>query len=202
MIFMQIDFGSGIFDYGGLLAAALVVYCSTALFFAFFIPSGAVLFSAGVLAATGGIPHHILTVMLSLTVASVAGNWTGYLFGMYVGPNLYKRKESIFFRRKNLDSAENVYKKYGVWATSISFFLPVVRSFSPVIAGIGKLSPARFNLGTIAGSVSWTLSFSGIGYFIGVRPETKPYLGYIVGIFICVVTIPVLIKILREFRKK
>jgi membrane-associated protein len=202
MPLMQIDFGSDIFNYGGLLAACLIVYCSTGLFFAFFVPSGAVLFSAGVLAATGGIPHHILIVILFLIVSSVAGSWTGYLFGVYIGPSLYKRNDSIFFKRRHLDSAEKLYKKYGEWATSISFFLPIVRSFSPVIAGIGRLSFARFNLGAIAGSICWITSFVGVGYFIGIRPEIKPFLGYIVAIFICVVTVPVLIKIFRAFSRK
>ncbi len=201
MHLLQADIGAQIFNYGGLLLACLIVYASTGFFFAFFVPSGAVLFSAGVLAATGAIPHNIYVVSLALTLASIAGSWTGYLFGRSIGPRLYQRKDSAFFKKQHLYSAEAVYKKYGVWATSISFFLPIVRSFSPVIAGIGKLSFLRFNLGATLGSFCWIVSFVGVGYFIGMRPEIKPYLGYIVTAFICLVTIPVVIRIIRSLRK-
>ena len=200
MYLLQADIGSQIFNYGGLFLACLIVYASTGFFFAFFVPSGAVLFSAGVLAATGSIPHNIYVVTLILILASIAGSWTGYGFGRSIGPRLYQRKDSAFFKKQHLYSAEAVYKKYGVWATSISFFLPIVRSFSPVIAGIGKLSFLRFNIGAATGSLCWVVAFVGAGYIIGMRPEIKPYLGYIVTGFICLVTIPVVIRIIRSLR--
>jgi membrane-associated protein len=200
MHLLQINFADQIFAHGGLLLACLIVYCSTGLFFAFFVPSGAVMFSAGVLAATGGIPHDIATVILLMAVASFAGSWTGYLLGVYIGPGLYQRKDSFFFKRRHLESAEKFFKKYGGWTMSISFFLPIIRSFAPVLAGIGRMPITKFNLGAAAGSACWITSFVGAGYIIGIRPETKPYLGYIVAAFICVVTVPILTKILREFR--
>lgn len=191
----------GIFTYGGLLLACLIVYSSTGFFFAFFVPSGAVLFSAGLLAATGGIPHHIITVILLLTISSIAGSWTGYLFGVSVGPALYKRKDSWLFKKRHLEMAEKLYNKYGEWATSISFFVPIARSFSPVISGIGRLSVTRFNLGAVAGSICWITLFVGAGYLIGINPQLKPLLGYIVPVFVVLVTVPLLIKLFRAFSK-
>jgi membrane-associated protein len=178
----------------------LVVFCTTGLFFCFFLPSGAVLFSTGVLLATGELPYNTWIVVLLLFMSSVAGSVCGYLLGKYIGPMLYARKESFFFKRKHLYAAETFYQKYGSWALVAGYFLPIIRSFSPSVAGISRIKKDKLVIGITAGSLSWVLSFTGSGYFLGSRPLLKPWLTYIVIGFICIVTIPLLVKIIRSFR--
>ena len=186
---------------GGLLIVFLLVYGSTGLFFCFFIPTGAVLFTAGIFIATGGLQYDIFTVCGLLIVASVLGNLTGYWFGWKTGPLLYKRKDSRLFKKQHLATAETFYNKYGWLALTVGLYLPIIRTFASTVAGIVRLSFRRFISLTITGSVVWILSFVVAGYFIGSRPYLKPWLNYIVIGFILVVTIPLIIWIIKELRR-
>jgi membrane-associated protein len=159
-----------------------------------------VLFSTGVLLAAGRLPYNALIVILLLFVSSLSGGICGYLLGKYVGPVLYTRKESFFFKRKHLITAETFYERYGGWALIAGYFLPIIRSFSPSIAGISRIKRNKLITGITAGSLSWVISFTGSGYFLGSRPLLRPWLTYIVIGFIAVVTIPLLIRIIRSFR--
>lgn len=187
--------------YGGLLFIFLVVYGSTGLFFCFFFPTGAVLFTAGIFTATGGLDYNILSVCGLLILASVLGNGTGYWFGRQTGPLLYKREDSKFFRKHHLKTAESFYAKYGWLALTAGLYLPIIRTFASIVAGMVRLNLRRFILLTFAGSAVWITSFVLAGYFIGSRPFLKPWLKYIVIAFILVVTIPLLIRMTRELRK-
>jgi len=178
----------------------LVVFCNTGLFFCFFLPGGAVLFSTGVLVAAGKLPYNTLTVVVLLFISSVAGSVCGYFLGKYIGSMLYARKESFFFKRKHLEAAEAFYQKYGEWALTAGYFLPIIRSFSSSVAGISRIKKVKLIIGITAGSLSWVISFTGSGYLLGSRPFLKPWLTYIVIGFICVVTIPLLVKIIRSLK--
>jgi len=186
--------------YGGLMIVLLLVYGSTGLFFCFFIPTGAVLFTAGLFVATGGLHHNIFIVCSLLILASVLGNLTGYWFGWKAGPALYRRKDSKFFRKHHLTTAESFYKKYGWLALTIGLYLPIVRTFASTVAGMVKLSFRRLIFLTFTGSVVWILSFVLLGYFIGKMPFLKPWLKYIIILFILVVTIPMIIWIRKELK--
>jgi len=186
---------------GGLLIVFLVVYGSTGLFFCFFIPASAFLFTAGIYTATGGLQYNIFTVCGLLIIASVLGNLTGYWFGWKTGPLLYKRKDSRFFKKRHLTTAETFYNKYGWLALTVGLYLPIIRTFASTVAGVVRLSFRRFILLTVTGSVFWVLSFVLAGYFIGSRPYLKPWINYIVIGFVLVVTIPVIIWIIKELRK-
>ena len=186
---------------GGLLIVLLLVYGSTGLFFCFFIPAGAILFTVGIFTATGELQYDIFTVCSLLILASILGNLTGYWFGWKTGPLLYKRKDSRFFKKQHLKTAETFYNKYGWLALTDGLYLPIIRTFASIVAGMVRLDFRRFILLTVAGSVVWILSFVLAGYFIGSRPYLKPWLNYIVIGFILVVTIPLIIWIFKELRK-
>ena len=188
-------------SHGGLLIVFLLVYASTGLFFCFFIPTGAILFTAGMYTATGGLQYNIFTLCSLLVLASILGNITGYWFGWKTGPLLYSRKDSMFFKKQHLKTAETFYNKYGWLALTVGLYLPVIRTFAPIVAGIVRLNFSRFILLTITGSVAWIFSFILAGYYIGSRPILKPWLNYIVIGFILVVTIPVIIWMIKELRK-
>ncbi len=188
--------------YGGLLLIFLIVFGSTGLFFCFFLPTGAVLFASGIMTASGSLPQNIFTVSSLLILASILGNLSGYWFGWKAGPLLYRKKDSIFFKQKHLKTAELFYKKYGWLALTLGLYLPIVRTFSPIIAGLVKVNLRRFILLIVSGSVIWILSFVLAGYFIGSRPVLKPWLNYIVIGFILVITVPLLIRIIKEMKKQ
>jgi membrane-associated protein len=186
---------------GGLLIVFLIVYGTTGLFFCFFLPSGAVLFATGVLVATGGIHYSISLICGLLILASVLGNITGYWFGRKTGPLLYSRKDSKFFRKQHLKTAEAFYNKYGWLALTAGLFLPVIRTFASIAAGIIRLDLRRFVVLTFTGSAFWIVSFVSAGYFIGSRPFLKPWLTHIVLAFILMVTLPLILKMIKEWRK-
>lgn len=188
-------------QYGGLLLIFMIVFGTTGLFFCFFIPTGAFLFTAGIYTATGTLPYNIVVVCSVLILASVFGNITGYWFGKKTGPILYKREDSRFFKKQHLTTAKSFYEKYGWLALTLGLYLPVIRTFSPIVSGIIKLDFRRFVLLTILGSVLWILCFTLAGYAIGKIPALKPWLSYFVIGFLVLVTIPLIIWVSKEFKR-
>ena len=188
-------------SYGGLLFLFLSVYGQTGLFFCFFLPSGGFMFTAGVLMATGSLHYNVLLVCVLTAVAAIAGNLTGYWFGRKTGHLLSNRKDSRFFRRQYLVSAEQFYNKHGAVALSAGVFLPLIRTFAPIVSGMIKLDIRRFLLFVTIGSVGYTFSFILAGYLIGTMPFLQPYLKYFITFIVVTVTVPVVIRIVREFRK-
>ncbi len=184
--------------YGGLLILFLSVFCQTGLFFCFFIPSGGLLFTAGVFVATGDLHENLFIVCSLLIISSVLGNIFGYWFGWKAGPMIHKRRDSRFFKRKYLAKAEAFYEKYGNIALAAGLFFPIIRTFSPLMAGVIKLNFRRFMLFIFIGSVLWISTFVIAGYLVGIMPFLKQYLKYIViGIILCVTT-PIIIGIIRN----
>jgi len=190
-----------IINYGGLLIIFLMVYGQTGLFFAFFLPSGALLFTSGVWSATGALHYSILTVCTTLIIAAMLGNITGYWFGRKTGPLLLKKKDSAFFKQEHLKTANSFYEKHGGVALAAGLFFPIIRTFSPIVAGVIKVDFRRFLLFTFAGSVLWISSFVFAGYLVGINPLLKPYLKYVIVFILVFVTVPVVIRIIRQFNK-
>lgn len=179
----------------------LVVYGQTGLFFCFFLPSGAIMFTAGVFVATGDLHHSVFTVCTCLIIASILGNITGYGLGIKTGPWLSQRKDSMFFRQSYLRAANTFYKKYGGIALTAGLFFPIIRTFAPIVAGMIKMNFRRFFLFVFIGSVLWILSFVLTGYFLGRIPLFKAYLKYIIIAIILVVTTSIVVRVIREFKK-
>jgi len=189
-------------QFGGLLLVLLAIYAQTGLFFCFFLPSGALLFMAGVLIASGQFAHSFFALCSLGVLASLLGNVTGYLIGYKAGPLLYRRPDSRFFKKQHLTAAENFYHKYGSLALSIGVFFPLIRTFGPIVAGVIRLKFSRVVLFALIGSAGWILSFATAGYLVGSMPFLRPYLHYVVVIIILVVSVPIAIKIIREMQHK
>jgi membrane-associated protein len=185
---------------GGLLVVFLIVYGTTGLFFCFFLPTGAVLFATGVFVATGGLDYSMFIVCSLLIFAAVIGNITGYWFGRKTGPLLYSREDSRFFRKQHLKTAEAFYNKYGWLALTAGLYLPVIRTFASIAAGNNQAGFPAISIVNITGSVIWIASFVSAGYFIGSRPFLKPWLKYIVLSFILIVTLPLIVKTIKELK--
>ena len=190
-----------IIHYGGLYLLLFVVFAETGLFFGFFLPGDSLMFTAGLLCATGELNFNIILVIFLIIVASVIGNMVGYSFGKKMGELLFKKESSFLFRRSHLATANEFYKKHGGKAIVLCRFLPIVRTFAPIVAGAVKLNYKKFFLFNVIGAILWIGSFVSIGYFLGISiPGIKEYLGYIVVFLIIITSVPFLIKIFR--RKK
>jgi membrane-associated protein len=187
---------------GGPLLIFLAVYGQTGLFFCFFLPSGGLLFMAGVLIATDLFDHSLMMVCSLGILASVVGNITGYSIGYKTGPMLYSREDTRFFKKQYLTAAEKFYRKYGNMALSIGVFLPLIRTFGPIVAGIIRLKFSSFLLYIFIGSVAWVVCFTMAGYLIGSMPFLKPYLKYVIAAIILGVTTPIVVRIVKEFKKR
>ena len=191
-----------LFRYGGLLLVFFAVYGQTGLFFCFFLPSGGLMFTAGVFVASGSLHYNLISICGILILAAILGNATGYWFGRKTGPLLHKKEDSKFFKKEYLKKAENFYTKNGGVALVAGLFFPIIRTFAPIVAGMIKMNFKKFILYTLIGSALWVTSFVLAGFFIASMPFLKPYLTYIIIAIIIMVTIPTVIRILRELKKK
>lgn len=185
---------------GGFYVVMFVIFAETGLFFGFFLPGDYLLFLAGMFVATGKLDVNIYVLIFGLFVSAVSGNFVGYWFGRKTGPVLYHRKESFFFKRRYLKAAEEYYNKQGAFALIMGRFVPIVRTFAPIFAGVVKLDFKRFALYNVAGGLIWIASLTLLGYFLGRRfeKEINDYLLYIIIGFIVITTIPLIYTFVRK----
>ncbi len=187
--------------YGGLSILFLVIFAETGLFFCFFFPGDSVVFTAGILSATGEIQAGWLEVVTVMTVAATLGNMTGYWIGKRSGAILMKRSDTWYFKKEYIATADSFYKRYGGMALVLGRFLPIIRTFAPIVAGILKISTKRFFMFTIVGALGWVIPLVTLGHFLGNVPFVKNNLGYIIIAMVILITTPVILKVARERRK-
>jgi membrane-associated protein len=185
---------------GGFYLLLFVVFAETGLFFGFFLPGDYLLFLAGMFVATDKLDVSIYVLIAGLIAAAVAGNFVGYWFGKKTGPVLYERDDSFFFKKRFLRAAENYYKKQGAFALIMGRFIPIVRTFAPIIAGIVRLDYRKFAFYNISGAFLWITSLTLLGFFLGRRfeKEIDDYLLYIIVGFILITTIPLIVTYLKR----
>ena len=186
---------------GGFVLLLVLIFAETGIFFCFFFPGDSLVFTAGVLTATGDLHHNIITVMISMIAAAVAGNLTGYAFGRSLGPMAYTRRETWFFQREYLTMAESFYKKYGGLALMAGRFFPIIRTFAPIVAGVIKVDFKKFLFFSVAGAITWVVPLATAGYFLGQIPLVEKNLEYIIILLVIVITTPVIIRFFRESKK-
>ena len=187
--------------YGGMALLFFAVFAQTGLFFCFFFPGDALLFTAGVFTATGVFHHRIEIVCISIVTAAFLGNLCGYWFGRSTGPLLFKRKDSWFFKQHHLAIANKFFNSYGGLALTVGFFLPIIRTFTPIISGVIKYTFVRFTMFSALGAILWANTLVLSGYLLGNVPFVKKNLEFIVVGMILVITLPVLFKLFREVGK-
>ncbi len=176
----------------GLWAVTLVVYAENGLFFAFFLPGDYLLFLTGVFVGTKAVAFAITTVMLYLFLAAVLGSLTGFLFGRYFGSNLENRPDRWYFKKKHVESTRDFFEKYGNQALIISRFLPYIRTFAPILAGISKMNYPKYLFLNILGAALWVGILVGGGYYFGVQfPWIINYVHYVILFFLAITTFTV-----------
>jgi membrane-associated protein len=170
------------------------IFAETGLFFGFFLPGDYLLFLAGMFVATNKLDTNIFVLIAGLIAAAILGNFVGYWFGRKTGPVLYQRKDSFFFKQRYLMAAEEYYKKQGAFAIIMGRFIPIVRTFAPIIAGVVLLDFKKFAFYNITGAFLWISSLTLLGFFLGRRfeKEINDYLLYIIVGFIVITAFPLI----------
>lgn len=178
----------------------LIIFAETGLFIGFFLPGDSLLFTAGIFGKHLSknfydMPFFIIILLVAL--AAIFGNIIGYIFGYKSGPMLYKREDSWIFKKRQLIVAKLFYKKYKATALIISRFLPILRTFAPIVAGVVRVEFKEFMTYNIAGAFAWTFSIMLAGHYLDkIFPELKYNLEWIVLILILITTLPIVIKLI------
>lgn len=178
---------------GGLIVILLIVFAENGLFFAFFLPGDYLVFLAGVFCGTKTLNVPISLLLSSMIAAAILGSLVGYLFGRFFGEKLETRKDSLFFKKKHIETTRQYFNKYGSRALIISRFLPIVRTFAPIIAGLVRMRWPSFMTYNVVGGVVWILALTGGGFLFGERfPGIVDYVQYIILFFLAITTFTVI----------
>lgn len=182
---------------GGLAVLAAIVFTETGLLVGFFLPGDSLLVTAGIFAAGGTFNLWQLNILLSL--AAITGDSVGYRIGYSTGPKIFTRENSLFFNRKHLMSAKTFYERYGGFTILMARFIPILRTFAPVVAGVGAMSYKRFIAFNIFGGIFWVMATTLAGYVLGrAIPNIHEQIHLIIAVVIFVSLLPAMIKIARE----
>lgn len=185
----------------GLVGVLAVVFTETGLFFGFFFPGDSLLFTAGLFASQGYI--NIWILVFGGILAAVLGDSVGYWTGKKWGRKLFERQDSFFFKKKYLYEAENFYQEHGKYTIIIARFIPVVRTFAPIVAGIAKMNYRTFISYNIFGGIFWILMMTLLGYFIGgLFPDIEKHLFEVILLIIFISFLPIIFKIYKNRKNK
>ncbi|PYO49330.1 MAG: hypothetical protein DMD72_05265 [Gemmatimonadetes bacterium] len=187
-------------QWAGLFGIAAIIFSETGLLVGVFLPGDSLLVTAGLFAAKGFL--NIYALLPVLLAAAICGNSVGYFIGRTTGPRIFKRENSLFFNKKHAIRAHEFYEKYGRKTIVLAQFMPVIRTFAPVIAGVGGMRFRQFIAFNIIGAISWIGSMLGIGYFLGnTIPGIDQHIEIVVAIVIFISILPGLISAFRARRR-
>ncbi len=184
----------------GLIGITAIIFAESGLFFGFFLPGDSILFTAGVLASQGLFNIALLTTCVWF--AAVLGDTVGYWFGAKIGIKIFNKEKSFFFNKRYPERAHEFYTKYGGKAIILARFMPAVRTFVPIMAGVGNMSYKRFLSFNIIGGTIWTLGLTLGGYFLGQRvAKIDQYIIPIIVLIVLTSVIPVISEIAKSRRE-
>ena len=200
----QLTDPESIIKYGGLSLLLFVIYAETGLLIGFFFPGDSLVLISGIICASRPelLNIHIVVLELSLITAAVLGNITGYWFGNKMGKRLLHRKDSLIFKKSYLEMTQSFYEKNGGKTLVIGRFLPIIRTFAPILAGIIQIDKKKFMLYNIAGAVLWISLLCTIGYRFGRVPWVQHNIGYIIIALVIITMFPLLIITYKKSRQK
>jgi membrane-associated protein len=190
----------GLVQAGGYLALAIIVFAETGLMVGFFLPGDSLLVTAGLFAARWDL--NIFYVIALLSVCAITGDATGYYIGWKLGPALFRKEDSLLFKKKHLIATHEFYEKHGGKTIIIARFVPIIRTFAPVVAGMASMSYRRFALFNIIGGISWVVSMTMIGYMlVTIFPATERHIEKVIVIVIFLSILPGIIEWWRVRRR-
>ena len=187
--------------WGGYVVLVAIVFVETGLLVGFFLPGDSLLITAGLVAATGTLNIWWLNVLLA--VAAVVGDSVGYAIGWRAGPRLFTRPKSLLFNPAHIERTRAFYARHGAKTIVIARFVPIVRTFAPVVAGMGQMEYRRFLFYNVAGGVGWVTSMTWAGYLLGQTvPNISDHIHVVVAIVILLSLIPIVVELVRERRRR
>ncbi|MBC7381421.1 MAG: DedA family protein [Bacteroidia bacterium] len=185
--------------YGGLVLLIVIIFLENGVFFGFFLPGDSLLFTAGLLCYLGVLNIELTSLILYIGLAAIAGYYAGYWFGYKTGEALYKRKDSLFFKKKYITTAENFYKKYGGAALILGRFLPIIRTFAPILAGIVKVKAHIFFIYNVIGAFIWPAVIVTSGFYAGkLIPNALSYLNWVIVGFVLITSLPIISSLKKD----
>ncbi|HKR08476.1 MAG TPA: VTT domain-containing protein [Gemmatimonadaceae bacterium] len=191
----------GLVQWAGLFGLAAIIFSETGLLVGVFLPGDSLLVTAGLFAAKGYL--NVYALAPALTLAAICGNSVGYFIGHTTGPRVFKRESSLFFNKNHAIRAHEFYEKYGKKTIVLAQFMPVIRTFAPVIAGVAGMRFRTFIAYNVFGAVFWICSMVGIGYFLGnYIPGIDQHIEIVVVTVVFISLLPGIISAIRERRKK
>jgi membrane-associated protein len=184
-------------QYGAWIYALLflIVFCETGLVVTPFLPGDSLLFVAGTIAAAGGMNVHLLALLL--IVAAVLGDSLNYAIGRYLGPRVFRHERSWLFRREYLERTNRFFAKHGGKTIIIARFVPIVRTYAPFVAGVGRMEYGRFLSFNVIGALVWVILLTYAGYFFGNLPIVKDNLSLVILIIIVLSISPAIVEVTR-----
>jgi membrane-associated protein len=192
---------SHIVQVGGLLLIGAFLFAEVGLFLGFFLPGDTLLIAAGVYAKQGKL--SIAAIIVVAAIAAIAGDSTAYFIGRKLGPRIFRNEDSVIFRKDHVARAEKFYEKYGPKTLLFAHFLAVVRTFSPLLAGVGKMQYSKFLTFDAIGDITWALVVSLLGYYVGSRiPNIDHYILFVLAAIIVCSLVPAIYQIIRLTLKK
>ena len=187
--------------WGGYLALTAIVFTETGLLVGFFLPGDSLLITAGLVAATGQLNIWWLNGLLIL--AAVTGDSVGYAIGRRLGPRLFRRPKSLLFNPRHVERTRVFYARHGAKTIVIARFVPIVRTFAPVVAGVAQMEYRRFIFYNVAGGVGWVTSMTWAGYLLGQAvPNISDHIHIVVLVVIALSLIPIVLELVRERRRR
>ena len=175
-----------------------VVFCETGLVVTPLLPGDSLLFAAGTLAAAGILDVNALCVMLG--IAAVLGDTVNYLIGAWVGPRVFYEANARFFKKEYLDRTHRFYERYGGKTIILARFIPIIRTFAPFVAGIGRMSYVRFLVYNVTGGILWVISLIYCGYFFGNLPLVQEHYSTVILAIIIISIMPMVYEFIRQKR--
>jgi membrane-associated protein len=187
-------------QWGGYILLVAIVFSETGLLVGCFLPGDSLLIAAGLLAARGHL--NIWWINGLLMAAAIVGDSTGYAIGARLGPRIFTREKSLLFHPKHVERTQRFYEKYGPKTIVIARFVPIIRTFAPVLAGVGRMRYRRFVTYNVAGGIGWVASMTWAGYLLGQTwPNISKHMHLLVIVIIVLSCIPIAVEIYRERRK-
>ena len=167
-----------------------IVFCETGLVVTPFLPGDTLLFAVGALAAGANSPFHLLPVFILLCLAANCGDLLNYSLGYRVGPKVFSKEKSLLFSRRHLEEAQKFYDRHGRKTIILARFVPIIRTFAPFVAGIGRMNFFRFAAFSITGGVLWVVSLTLAGYFFGSMPFVEKHFELVVIAIVFISVLP------------
>jgi membrane-associated protein len=184
-------------EWGGMLMLVAIVFAETGLFVGFFLPGDSLLVTAGVFAAVGTLDVRALLALC--TLAAIVGDQVGYYVGRSTGPRIFRREDSLFFKRAHLLRAKHFYERHGGKTIILARFMPIVRTFAPVVAGVGEMEYRRFVAFNVVGGFLWVWSMTLGGYSLGSAiPDIEKHIHVVIAVVVLLSILPGIVEYVRS----